>query len=250
MADTPLSKAAVDRAGKRLRDEVVPRPEDVAVYEEYRASLSDSLNEVMAVVQACEIRHRESVSGRLKRIESVVEKLRRQHTTLTQIQDLAGCRVVVRGLRDQDEAVTVLREAFPGCHVIDRRTTANDSGYKAVHLVVRSSQGTRVEIQVRTVGQHDWAQYSEVLVTHPAVGLSIKYGGGPAWVRSRLMEMSQSIYAVEQRVAAAQALLANSGGGASDEEIGEAEMLLARADAEREHILETGRATLRMLNSV
>src|SRR6266704_1936073 len=61
---------------------------------------------------------------------------------LTQIQDIAGCRIVTPD-------------------IIDRRDTPSH-GYRAVHVIVRHS-GKLVEIQVRTALQHLWAELSEKL---------------------------------------------------------------------------------------
>jgi ppGpp synthetase/RelA/SpoT-type nucleotidyltranferase len=186
-----LSKAAIDRAGKHLRDDAIPRPEDVAIYNEYRASLADRLAEVKAVVESVGVEREEDVAARLKRLESVVAKLRRQPTLkLSAIQDIAGCRVIVQGLSAQDVIVEKLTKAFPGCRVMDRRVQANNSGYRAVHLVVKTEDRRSVEIQVRTLAQHDWALFSEQLADHANVGMNIKYGGGPLMIRAALMKMS------------------------------------------------------------
>jgi ppGpp synthetase/RelA/SpoT-type nucleotidyltranferase len=192
MADTPLSKGAIDRAGKRLRDEAVPRPEDVAVYEQYRASLGDSLDEVVRQVGAWDPgQPHQPITTRLKRIESTIDKLRRGNFRLTGINDIAGCRLVVSGLARQDEAVSAIAAMFPGCRVTDYRRGQHVSGYVAVHLNVRSSRGHLVEVQVRTIVQNRWAVVSEHLSRLPQVGKEIKYGGGPANLRDLLGALSR-----------------------------------------------------------
>jgi ppGpp synthetase/RelA/SpoT-type nucleotidyltranferase len=201
MADTPLSKAAVDRAGKRLRDEVVPRPEDVAVYEEYRASLGESLAEVVSQVANWDPPQLQPVTTRLKRIESVIDKLRRGNFRLSGINDVAGCRLIVDGLRRQDDAVTAISGMFPGCRISDYRLREHISGYVAVHLNVRSSTGHLVEVQVRTVMQHRWALTSEELSRAPHIGKGVKYGSGPPELRDLLAALSRLAVSVDQREA-------------------------------------------------
>lgn len=93
---------------------------------------------------------------------------------LTQIQDIAGCRVIVAGIVDQDKTVQALTNLFERTTIVDRRQQSSH-GYRAVHVVVNSN-GKMIEIQVRTSLQHLWAELSEKFsdVVDPA----IKYGGG------------------------------------------------------------------------
>lgn len=114
---------------------------------------------------------------------TLVNKLRRERTTrLSQIQDIAGARIVIDGTREnQDEVVEELRselEEIEDCECpppIDRRETPSH-GYRAVHLVPRIS-GFRVEIQVRTVLQDAWANLMEKWAD--LHGREIRYGGEP-----------------------------------------------------------------------
>lgn len=105
---------------------------------------------------------------------SIVAKLQRESIRLSQIQDIAGCRVVVDDVIKQDEFVRVLGGCFPGAAVIDRRNRP-DPGYRAVHLIVKST-GKAVEIQIRSKLQHLWAELSERF--SDIFGANIKYGKG------------------------------------------------------------------------
>ncbi len=93
---------------------------------------------------------------------------------LTQIQDIAGCRIVTPDMLDQVLVVGELEYQFKGAIIIDRRDTPSH-GYRAVHVIVRHS-GKLVEIQVRTALQHLWAELSEKLAD--LIDPAIKYGGG------------------------------------------------------------------------
>ena len=109
------------------------------------------------------------------------------------MQDVAGCRLVVRTTAEQDVAVQMVPVVFEQCRVEDRRIRPSH-GYRAVHLVVAVNR-KRVEVQLRTELQHQWAEWSEKWadVLDPA----IKYGGGPSGFRELLNGSSQSIADLE-----------------------------------------------------
>src|SRR5690606_5230577 len=93
----------------------------------------------------------------MKSTQSNVRKLREKPSMrLSQMRDIAGCRVVVEGGAEQNAALERLRVALPDARVSDHRVTAPASGYRAVHLEVRSLD-RRVEIQVRTRLEDQWA---------------------------------------------------------------------------------------------
>jgi ppGpp synthetase/RelA/SpoT-type nucleotidyltranferase len=116
---------------------------------------------------------------------------------LTQMQDIAGCRVVVADLNAQDRVLRSLKEAFPNAKVIDRRK-APSHGYRAVHLVV-IVDGKPIEIQLRTVLQHQWATTSEKLAD--TIDRAIKYGGGPGEAQAQLATLSEGLKKIEYGVA-------------------------------------------------
>jgi putative GTP pyrophosphokinase len=93
---------------------------------------------------------------------------------LSRMQDIAGCRIVVGDIRDQDRVVKLLLAALVGARVVDRRKKTSH-GYRAVHIIA-TAQGKTVEIQVRTSLQDLWAQLSEKLADN--IDPRIKYGGG------------------------------------------------------------------------
>ncbi len=134
---------------------------------------------------------------------SIIEKLLRESIRLSQIQDIAGCRLVIGDSAEQERVVASLRAVFSGASVIDRRVNPS-YGYRAVHVVGRIF-GKPIEIQVRTSLQHRWAELSEKYsdVLDPA----IKYGGGDNEVREMLAAQSElvaSYEALEKKVAGLQ----------------------------------------------
>ncbi len=184
------SKTRVDRLGETLKRGSFS---DAALREldQYRRSFADGYETVLGSI-------RESLglaaTGRpAKSTKSIVEKLQRESIRLSQMQDIAGCRLVVPGIAEQERAVTRLRGLFESVAVIDRRTKSSH-GYRAVHLIVKL-KGLPIEIQIRTALQHAWAEYSEKLadVVDPAV----KYGGGHAGARDLLLRSSVLCQQVE-----------------------------------------------------
>ncbi len=108
------------------------------------------------------------------------------------MQDIAGCRVVVQRIGTQNSVVKRLKGKLDAV-VVDRRKQSSH-GYRAVHVVARA-QRQPIEIQVRTMLQHLWAEFSEKLsdVVDPA----IKYGGGPKELRDILDRFSVSVAKLE-----------------------------------------------------
>lgn len=124
-----------------------------------------------------------------KSTSSIIDKLRRESIRLTQMQDIAGCRLVAPDLIAQELIAHRLGHLFEKSSVVDRRLRPSH-GYRAVH-VIASVRGRPVEVQLRTELQHMWAELSEKLsdVFDP----SIKYGGGPPDLRVWLLEFSGGI---------------------------------------------------------
>jgi len=129
-----------------------------------------------------------------KSTSAIVDKLRRESIRLTQIQDIAGCRLTVADIKEQERVIALLTGLFSGCHIIDRRKQPSH-GYRAVHVVV-NWEGKLVEIQVRTSLQHLWAEVSEKM--SDLVDASIKYGGGNVSTRQHLEQLSVSIAGIEE----------------------------------------------------
>lgn len=117
---------------------------------------------------------------------SIIEKLQRIKSRLSQIQDIAGCRAIVSSLTEQDDVVRAAQEWLPSVVVDDKRESPTH-GYRAVHLLV-THNGRCVEVQIRTRIQHFWASISEKL--SDTYGQEIKYGFGNVDVLRHLMNLS------------------------------------------------------------
>lgn len=186
-----LSKTQIDRLGDRLRKGATAEA-DLRLLDEYRRSFSDSYNYV-----AIEIRKELdwALTGRpAKSTTSIIDKLRRESIRLSQIQDIAGCRIVVADLFEQQVLTLALMKMFPNASAIDRREKPSH-GYRAVHVIPRHD-GQPIEIQVRTKLQHLWAELSEKLADD--LDPKIKYGGGPAFSQKILLELSEKSSKIDE----------------------------------------------------
>ena len=180
-----VSKTQIDRLGDRLKA-ASHTDDDLRLLDDYRRSFGGAYDAVIQKIRECG----GTPTGRLaKSTLSIVQKLNRESMRLTQMQDIAGCRVVVDTVVEQNQFVDTLKTAFSKTSVTDRRDKPS-FGYRAVHVIVEML-GKPVEIQVRTSLQHQWAELSEKYsdVIDPA----IKYGGGPSWSREFLTELSESV---------------------------------------------------------
>lgn len=185
-----ISRTQVDRLGDRLRHaQIVDR--DIRLLDEYRRSFGEAYERVVRVARDLQL---EPTGRPAKSTGSIIAKLQRESIRLSQVQDIAGCRVVVTDVLEQDRVVESLAGVFPGAAVVDRRANPQ-FGYRAVHVIVRIL-GKLVEIQVRSRSQHLWAELSEKWsdVVDPAV----KYGGGPEPLRELLLKLSGHVAEYEE----------------------------------------------------
>ena len=180
----------MDRLGDRLRKGEIAEG-DIHQLDAYRRSFAEAYEEVAAIVRnATQL---EPTGRPAKSTTSIVEKLRRETIRLSQMQDIAGCRLVVPNVSAQDQVVERLKGSLPKAVVVDRRKRPS-FGYRAVHIIA-TARNKPIEIQVRTELQHLWAQLSEKLsdVEDPA----IKYGGGDSEAQTLLSDYSGLIASME-----------------------------------------------------
>lgn len=180
-----MSRAQIDKLRERLKAGPTTTA-DLRLLDEYRQTFRTAYADVVAAVAALGF---EPTGRPAKSTSAIIDKLRRESIRLTQIQDIAGCRIVVMDRTEQDDVAARLREHLADVEIVDRRVSPSH-GYRAVHAVARR-QGLPVEVQIRTVWRHHWAETSEKLSDE--VGLDVKYGGGPAQLRALMKEWSDAI---------------------------------------------------------
>ncbi len=141
------------------------------------------------------------VAQRLKRLSSIDAKLR-QHSTwmkLTQMQDIGGCRAIVRSVPQVERVVAKYKASSSKSpkkgpifhHENDYIKSPKPDGYRGYHLVYRQRSfakqykvynGLKIEIQIRTRLQHAWATAVETVSTFSGQALKSK-GEDSDWRR-------------------------------------------------------------------
>ncbi|AXF55665.1 GTP pyrophosphokinase [Salicibibacter kimchii] len=148
----------------------------------------------------------EFVTGRVKPMTSIQEKAKRKNISLehlhTEMQDIAGLRIVCQFVTDIDTVVEMLRSRND-ITVISERDYIKEkksSGYRSYHMVidypVHTIDGTRhvlVEIQIRTMAMNFWAT-----IEH---SLNYKYSGEiPEHVKRRLVRAAEAAYNLDEEM--------------------------------------------------
>lgn len=174
-----MSKAAIDRLGKRLADAVEPSAEDLHALSEVQALWLPALDAALAVVSdvVAKAPIPMHVSHRKKTVSTLLDKIRRG-TPLSSMQDVVGIRIVGAMVNPakQNDIVGALVSRFDRPKVTDRRAKPTH-GYRAVHVIPKVD-GHPVEIQVRTGFQHAWANATESIADR--WGRGIRYGDPPS----------------------------------------------------------------------
>lgn len=146
------------------------------------------------------------VVQRLKRLDSIVAKLKRQPwLSLYDMQDLSGCRVIVPTIDDvygvaKEYQTSRIKHKFH--HTDDYINSPKASGYRGVHMVYRyhsnknvDYEGMFVEIQFRTKLQHMWSTAVETMGLY--TGTNLKAGDGDPQVL-RFFSLVSSVFALEE----------------------------------------------------
>jgi ppGpp synthetase/RelA/SpoT-type nucleotidyltranferase len=170
-----LSKSQIDKLGERLRKMAQPTADDLHRLSEFVTAQDPIRVAAESAVRALTL-HEGSPTSRLKTNVSIIEKLRRQRTSLSKMQDIVGVRLITSGNRTtQDALVKALCDRWPDHRVYDRRERPQQ-GYRAVHVVVHIDERP-AELQVRTPLQHKWAEVFEKVADQ--WGRNIRYGEPP-----------------------------------------------------------------------
>lgn len=191
MTDCP-SKSRVNKAGKRLRSwtrgDVLAEPDqwqaEIDVVQAHRRAHKHPMTTAnVSLRQYCERRGQPAqISQRLKRLNTIVEKLTREPTLqLGNMQDIGGVRVVLPSINDVYALADWLLKHHPDAQVSDYIATPRKSGYRAIHVIAGWATDPRkpVEIQLRSTAMHSWADMVEE--TSALLGVNYKQDGDAAF---------------------------------------------------------------------
>ncbi|TCD46398.1 GTP pyrophosphokinase family protein [Streptococcus sp. X16XC17] len=148
----------------------------------------------------------EFVTGRVKPIESIKEKMALRHIKMENIaqdmQDIAGVRVMVQFVDDVEEVLEIIRKRkdMRIVHERDYITNMKSSGYRSYHVVVEypvdtinGNETVLAEIQIRTLSMNFWAT-----IEH---SLNYKYKGDfPEEIKKRLEVTAKIAYQLDEEM--------------------------------------------------
>jgi GTP pyrophosphokinase len=100
------------------------------------------------------------IDGRIKRLFSIHQKLKRQKIDLDQVYDMVALRIVTESIRDCYAALGIIHQTWspvPG-RIKDFIAMPRPNGYQSLHTSVVSDRGLPFEVQIRTAEMHRTAE--------------------------------------------------------------------------------------------
>lgn len=179
--------------------------EDLLVIDNWRSSHAAPLQVIKMLLKgrAKSVDASAIVAQRLKRLPSIRAKLQRESMRLPQMQDLGGCRAIVKDMTALRRLTEKFDQAFEKnpterhgrIDKTDYIESPKADGYRSIHYVLsyqskaahmQSFRGHLIEVQIRTRMQHAWATAVEIVDTF--TGQSLKSAlktniGDPTWRR-------------------------------------------------------------------
>src|SRR5262252_6039637 len=136
------------------------------------------------------------IDGRIKRLWSISQKLKKQRIELEQVYDFIALRIITDSVKDCYAALGIIHQTWspvPG-RIKDFIAMPRPNGYQSLHTSVISEHGMPFEVQIRTIEMH--------LMAEEGVAAHWKYKEGRAgtqrddryfqWMR-QLLDMQQEV---------------------------------------------------------
>lgn len=148
----------------------------------------------------------EFVTGRVKPVESIKEKMVRRHVQADRLeqdmQDIAGLRIMCQFVEDIYKVVDLLRQRSDMTILEERDYISNvkPSGYRSYHIVIEypvqlitGEKRILAEIQIRTLAMNFWAT-----IEH---SLNYKYQGAfPEELSARLQRAAEAAFRLDNEM--------------------------------------------------
>ena len=181
------------------------------ILEPYRLAVDELVVKFMHIKQQYHYSHMyspiESVTGRVKRISSILDKAQRKGIEFdeieSKIEDIAGIRIICQFVEDIDTVVDIIRkrEDLEVTREKDYITHSKPSGYRSYHIIayytvhtINGPKRLEVEIQIRTLAMNFWST-----IEH---SLQYKYKENmPDDLRERLLRAADAVDALDNEMA-------------------------------------------------
>jgi GTP pyrophosphokinase len=141
------------KAYENLRARVeAKRRASEGLIEKLRTTIAAKLSEAQVVFV--------QIDGRIKRLYSIHQKLKRQKIDLEQVYDFIALRVVAENVKDCYAALGIIHQTWspvPG-RFKDFIAMPRPNGYQSLHTSVISPEGVPFEVQIRTMQMHREAE--------------------------------------------------------------------------------------------
>ena len=148
----------------------------------------------------------EQVSGRVKSLPSILEKMQRKHIPMErmeeELEDIAGIRIICQFEEDIDTVAAIIQKRTDMTIKSEKNYLKHikQSGYRSYHLIIYYTVETingpkkiQAEIQIRTMATNFWAT-----IEH---SLQYKYKTNiPPHVKERLANAAQAIIALDSEM--------------------------------------------------
>src|SRR5579862_5731415 len=120
--------------------------------EELKATIAAKLSEAQVPVL--------ELDGRIKRLWSIHQKLKRQKIEVEQVYDFIALRLITDSVKDCYAALGIIHQTWspvPG-RIKDFIAMPRPNGYQSLHTSVISEHGMPFEVQIRTMEMHRMAE--------------------------------------------------------------------------------------------
>jgi GTP diphosphokinase / guanosine-3',5'-bis(diphosphate) 3'-diphosphatase len=100
------------------------------------------------------------IDGRIKRLYSIWQKLKKQKIELEQVYDFVALRIITRSVKDCYATLGIIHNTWspvPG-RIKDFIAMPRPNGYQSLHTSVISEKGTPFEVQIRSEEMHQQAE--------------------------------------------------------------------------------------------
>jgi GTP pyrophosphokinase len=100
------------------------------------------------------------IDGRIKRLWSISQKLKRQRIELEQVYDFIALRILTESIKDSYATLGIIHQTWspvPG-RIKDFIAMPRPNGYQSLHTSVISEHGMPFEVQIRTIEMHRMAE--------------------------------------------------------------------------------------------